>query len=52
MKLMLFFFFKKGALVDRIENQVSTAREYAEEGVQQTKEALEHHRSLIKVFKF
>lgn len=38
----------QGGLVDRIETQVSSAREYAEEGVQQTKEALEHHRSFIK----
>ena len=39
----------QGSLVDRIETQVSSAREYAEDGVQQTKEALEHHRALIKV---
>jgi len=38
----------QGALIDRIEFQVSNAREYAQDGVQQTKEALEHHRAFVK----
>ncbi len=34
---------------DRIENNVSDAKEYALEGFEQTKQAVEYHKSLVKV---
>lgn len=38
----------QGALVDRIEHQVSNAKEFAIEGVKQTTEGKKYHESLIK----